>query len=97
MTTQNENNMQEASSVQRLVSGLATNEKDALLELLILGVRDVEELMRESRGVCGLHMNGDDAEWSSLVTGGSFEDWLHRWNQGVVAINDAEERMSAND
>ena len=37
MTTTNENNTQEASSVQRLVSGLVTNEKDALLELLILG------------------------------------------------------------
>ena len=83
--------------VKRMVSGLTTHEKDALLELLILGVRDMEELMVASRGVCGLHLNGDDAEWSSLVSGGKFEDWLHRWNQGVVAINDAEERMSDNE
>ena len=81
-----------------LVIGLTTQEKDALLELLILGVRDMEALMVASRGVCGLFtLSRDDAEWSSLVSGGKFEDWLHRWNQGVVAINDAEERMSDNE
>lgn len=85
-----------AGSLHPLVSRLSVEEKDSLLSLLIFGVRDMEAMMGESRGVCGLHLNGDDAEWSSLVTGGRFEEWLHRWNQGVVMINDLEERQPAN-
>jgi hypothetical protein len=36
----------------------------------------IDALIAESRGVCGLHQNGDDALWESLTEGGQFEDWL---------------------
>jgi hypothetical protein len=40
------------------------------------GIKSVEELIDDSEGVYGLHLNGDDAPWCSLRTGGSFEEWL---------------------
>jgi hypothetical protein len=40
------------------------------------GIKSVEELIDDSEGVYGLHLNGDGAPWCSLRTGGSFEEWL---------------------
>ncbi len=37
---------------------------------------DIDSLIAESGGVCGLHRNGDDAPWSELVDDGRFGDWL---------------------
>lgn len=34
---------------------------------------DIEGLIDESEGVAGLHLNGDVADWGSLVEGGRFE------------------------
>lgn len=48
----------------------------ALLEVLKNLVADIEALMAASDGVSGLHLNGDIAEWSSLIEGGRFEGWL---------------------
>lgn len=45
-------------------------------DVFVRGLLAVRDLMSESRGVCGLHRNGDEAEWSSLQTGGRFEGWL---------------------
>jgi hypothetical protein len=42
----------------------------------------VEVLIGNSDGVSGLHLNGDDAPWDSLRTGGRFESWL-------MALDDA--------
>ena len=39
-------------------------------------VDDLEDLIGESEGVAGLHLNGDLAPWESLLPGGAFEDWL---------------------
>lgn len=39
-------------------------------------LRAVEALIAESRGVIGLHLNGDEAAWESLRTGGRLEEWL---------------------
>lgn len=33
-------------------------------------------LMNDSHGVVGLHLNGDEAPWDELRTGGRFEEWL---------------------
>jgi hypothetical protein len=33
-------------------------------------------LIEGSRGVCSLHLNGDDAPWTELLAGGQFEEWL---------------------
>lgn len=37
---------------------------------------DLEQLASESTGVCGLHLNGDDARWDELRAGGYYEEWL---------------------
>ncbi len=36
---------------------------------------DFEALISESEGVYGLHLNGDEADWASLIEGGSYEEW----------------------
>ena len=36
----------------------------------------IDALIAESRGVDGLHRNGDVAPWDELTTGGQFEGWL---------------------
>lgn len=38
--------------------------------------KSVNDLISDSGGVYGLHLNGDEAPWDSLTTGGRFEDWL---------------------
>jgi hypothetical protein len=40
------------------------------------GIKSVMELIDDSGGVYGLHLNGDGASWDSLRTGGFFEEWL---------------------
>lgn len=52
---------------------------------LVAGIKAVEELIHESRGVGGLHMNGDFAEWHSLRTGGRFENWLLDFDAALEA------------
>lgn len=43
---------------------------------LRLAVDAVVVLIKESRGVTGLHHNGDVAPWAELLPGGRFESWL---------------------
>lgn len=45
-------------------------------KILKQGIIVVGELMAASRGVDGLHLNGDIATWSELLEGGRFEEWL---------------------
>lgn len=40
------------------------------------GIIAVAELIAESDGAAGLHMNGDVAPWPTLLEGGHFESWL---------------------
>ena len=40
------------------------------------GIVAVSDLIDDSTGVAGLHMNGDVAPWSTLLEGGHFESWL---------------------
>ena len=51
-------------------------------------VHDVDDLMGNSHGVTGLHLNGDVAPWSDLGEGGRFEPWLGE------ALADAREALS---
>ena len=44
-----------------------------LLEALAEMLRDIEDLVGESAGVAGLHLNGDLAPWGELEEGGRFE------------------------
>ena len=45
-------------------------------ERLVKGLKAVENLINDSYGVCGLHLNGDNAPWEELRTGGGFESGL---------------------
>lgn len=51
-------------------------------------VHDVDDLMDNSHGVTGLHLNGDVAPWSDLGEGGRFEPWLGE------ALADARDALS---
>tara|TARA_R110000851_G_scaffold88070_1_gene192173 strand:- start:2283 stop:2477 length:195 start_codon:yes stop_codon:yes gene_type:complete len=52
--------------------------KDLEAENKILkdAINDFLELIDNSDGVAGLHLNGEVAEWSTLLEGGNFEEWL---------------------
>lgn len=41
-----------------------------------LAVDSFVGLIEASYGVAGLHLNGDIAEWSELLSGGRYEEWL---------------------
>ena len=58
-------------------------------DLIIIkdGLEAVRELMDDSFGVCGLHLNGDTAMWGELEESGHFEDWL-------LPFNIAEDKIS---
>ena len=45
-------------------------------EKLRAGIKAVRELIDESFGVAGLHLNGEIAPWDSLEQGGTFEEWM---------------------
>lgn len=48
---------------------------------------DVRGLVDESEGVAGLHLNGDVADWGSLLPGGRFER--------LTALDDLEDLLAA--
>jgi hypothetical protein len=50
------------------------------------GIKAVRELINQSSGVDGLHMNGDIAEWGELEQGGNFEGWLLGFNEAEYAM-----------
>ena len=53
-----------------------TAELNAEVERLREAVNAVFDLIEESHGVTGLHLNGDVAPWDELLRGGRYEDWL---------------------
>ena len=65
----------ELSLAQRTIADLRASNAELLVALKKL-TNDVQELMGASDGVAGLHRNGDLADWSSLDSGGHFEEWL---------------------
>lgn len=58
------------------------------------GLKAVDNLMSESAGVCGLHLNGDDAPWDTLRTGGHYEDWLLDFDKALAAIPEPGTKIS---
>jgi hypothetical protein len=44
-------------------------------------VADLDALISDSKGVAGLHLNGDVAPWDDLCEGGRFESWLSSLEQ----------------
>jgi hypothetical protein len=52
----------------------------ALRAALVGAIEDIKHLMAESKGVYGLHLNGEPAPWSEIDDGGAFEGWLFKFN-----------------
>ena len=53
-----------------------SNERNQL-KAQINGMKQaIDDLVRNSEGVAGLHQNGDVAPWNDLLAGGRFEEWL---------------------
>ena len=49
------------------------------------GLLAVEFLISESKGVAGLHLNGDIATWAELQTGGKYDGWLTDFDTAIAA------------
>ena len=60
----------------RVTLAAAEAREAKLREALKHLVRSVDDLIFESEGIYGLHLNGDPAPWPSLTEGGQFEGWL---------------------
>ena len=61
-----------------------------LLAALEKVVSDITALSESSYGVHGLHRNGDLAPWSTLFSGGFFEDWLLSVDEAGALIEKAK-------
>lgn len=48
-------------------------------------LRDIDDLVANSEGVSGLHLNGDVAPWSEIMDGGAYGAWL----QSVERLREA--------
>lgn len=59
------------------VAAAAQAENKRLLSVLQGLAGEVLDLISESDGVAGLHLNGDLAPWGELVAGGRFERLAH--------------------
>lgn len=48
----------------------------SLVQAAATFVSDFDQLVAESKGVDGLHLNGEIAPWGDLLAGGRYEEWL---------------------
>lgn len=62
-------------------------EQRALIEKYEKALAAVESLINESKGVTGLHLNGDVALWSELREGGNNQGWLTEFDEALTAMN----------
>ena len=51
-------------------------------------VRAMQDLIDQSQGVYGLHLNGDGAPWATLRKGGQFEEWLLDFDDALESADD---------
>lgn len=51
-------------------------------------VRAMQDLIDQSQGVYGLHLNGDGAPWETLQKGGQFEEWLLDFDDALESADD---------
>ena len=58
----------------------------AALKLSREALGEVQDLIGESHGVYGLHLNGDESPWNELEQGGEFER-LTSLNEAIAAID----------
>ncbi len=56
------------------------------------GIKAVSDMMLETNGVCGLHLNGDIAFWHELRSGGKYEEWLLDFDEAEkIVLEDFKE------
>lgn len=53
------------------------------IKRLAIGILAVQQLIDNSQGVYGLHLNGEPAPWSDLQTGGRYEGWLVEFDDAM--------------
>ena len=63
-------------------------QQSAALKLAWEALGEVQDLIGESHGVYGLHLNGDESPWGELEQGGRFER-LTLLNEALAAIDNA--------
>ena len=63
-----------------------TQHESWMVNKLKKGLLSVLSLIEQSHGVSGLHLNGDDASWESLRSGGYFEEWLMDFDAAIELI-----------
>ncbi len=71
----------------------AEQERDQLKAQINSMKQAIDDLVRNSEGVAGLHQNGEMAPWDELLTGGRFEEWLAVFDETPeqsLAARDAE-------
>ena len=87
----------EAEAERDQLRGMLLTQRDetvavlrAEVDRLRKGIAAVDQLIRESVGVAGLHLNGDIAYWTELRTGGGYEGWLLDFDAAIDAARGAE-------
>ena len=68
--------------------------QSAVIEMAKTAIDEVQSLIEESRGVYGLHLNGDESPWSELEQGGRFER-LGALPDAIAAINALPDAIAA--
>jgi len=63
------------------------------LNVLEEGLNAVREIIDESEGIVGLHLNGDVAYWDDLQVGGVFEDYLSPLQEAEEVLQDLKIEM----
>ena len=59
-------------------------------------LHDIDDLVANSEGVSGLHMNGEVADWQSIMSGGSFGAWLESVEILRAALPEVKEEKPIN-
>jgi hypothetical protein len=63
----------------------AIPKREELAQCLVDLVKSLDDLISQSDGVAGLHLNGDIAHWESLLEGGRYESRLLSLSQARAA------------
>jgi hypothetical protein len=58
-------------------------------------LKDVADLIGESEGVYGLHLNGAPSPWDEIRTGGHFEEWLIDFDDAINAEHEPRAACAA--
>jgi hypothetical protein len=70
----------------RVLAPIDTDAVTNLVEAASIALHDIDDLIANSEGVAGLHMNGDVAEWESILAGGAFGAWMQSLEQLRAAL-----------